>query len=75
MLIACFLFISMKGCSAQSEKNNASAYNTHETSSEVSPEQDSVVTKEENTAGNFTVHYNPATECVLQTFECLGVVL
>lgn len=69
MLIACFLFISMTGCSAQSEKNNASAYNTHETSSEVSPEQDSVVTKEENTAGDFTVHYNPETECVLQTFE------
>ena len=69
MLIACFLFISMTGCSAQSEKNNASAYNTHETSSEVSPEQDSVVTKEENTAGDFTVHYNPETECILQTFE------
>ena len=69
MLIACFLFISMTGCSAQSEKNNASAYNTHETSSEVLPEQDSVVTKEENTAGDFTVHYNPETECVLQTFE------
>lgn len=43
-------------------KNNASAYNTHETSSEVSPEK-------APTAGNFTVHYNPATECVLQTFE------
>ena len=52
----------MTGCSAQSEKNNASAYNTHETSSEVSPEK-------APTAGNFTVHYNPTTECVLQTFE------
>ena len=27
------------------------------------------MTKEENTAGDVTVHYNPETECVLQTFE------
>lgn len=56
----------MTGCSAQSEKNNASAYNTHETSSEVSPEK-------APTAGNFTVHYNPATECV-RSFDMLVIM-
>ena len=74
MLLACFLFISMIGCEAQSEKNNAPAYNTHEASSEVLPEQDSAVPEKAPTAGNFTVHYNPATECIQQTFED-GVVV
>lgn len=68
-LVACFLFTSLMGCEAQSEKNDIPADDAHEISSEVLPEQDSVVTKEENTAGDFTVHYNPETECVLQTFE------
>ena len=27
------------------------------------------MSEEENTAGDFTVHYNPETKCVLQTFE------
>ena len=43
VLVACILFISMIGCEAQSEKNNASADDAHEISSEVLPEQDSVV--------------------------------
>ena len=69
VLVACFLSISMIGCETQSEKNDVPADDAHEISSEVLPEQDSVVTEKENTAGDFTVHYNPETECVLQTFE------